>query len=101
MNIEASLANIQNVPEEYALIAKQPFTWGSEAKFVKLTDDYRVPQSELDVGFEHLLGKEDISNLLSFLKVKKMSLKAKAEFIIHYAIYDAYPIWIEDIADDL
>jgi hypothetical protein len=101
MNIETILADRQAMPEEHALIAKRPFSWGSEAKLVKLTTEYRVPQSELDMGFEYLLGKEDICNLLDFLKVKKMSHRAKTEFIIHYAIYDAYPGWIEDIPDAL
>ena len=97
MDIETAIANIDQAGNEYVLVGKRPFSWGSPAKLIQPTQDYRVPQSVIDEGYEYLLGKEDIVMLLGYLKIKKISSKSTAEFIVHYAMCDAYPSWIEDI----
>jgi hypothetical protein len=52
-----------------------------------------------EAGFDYLLGREDIERLLAFLRGKNMSSRAAAEFVIHYAINDCAPSWIDDIPD--
>jgi hypothetical protein len=99
MNVEEALAKVAQMPEGSVLVAKPPLTWGAEAMVVELTDDYRVPQSVKDAGYEYLLGREDIENLLGFLKKKKVSSRTVAEFVIHYAVTDSAPAWINDIPD--
>jgi hypothetical protein len=99
MNVEEALAGVARMPEGSVLVAKPPLTWGAEAMFVQLTDDYRVPQSVKDAGYEYLLGRDDIENLLAFLKKKKAGGRTVAEFIIHYAVADSPPAWINDIPD--
>ncbi|NJS37563.1 MAG: hypothetical protein HC765_16040 [Brachymonas sp.] len=99
MNIEMIIASMSHQIADGVLIAKSPFTWGSEAKIVELTEDFKVPQKYLDEGYEYLLGQDDIVKLLEFLKTKKISNKAKAEFVVHYAVNDAFPSWIEDISN--
>ncbi|WP_431045628.1 hypothetical protein [Roseateles sp. L2-2] len=96
-NVEDMLKKVSEMPEGSVLVAKPPLTWGAEAMFVELTDDYRVPQSVKDSGYEYLLGRDDIENLLAFLKKKRVSSRTVAEFIIHYAVTDSTPAWIEDI----
>lgn len=98
MNIEEAVQKaMQQMLENEVLAAKPPFTWGAEAKFVKLMDDYRVPQDVLDAGYQYLLGRDDLLSLLLFLKGKAVSHKTVAEFIIHYALNDGPPTWIDDI----
>lgn len=99
MNVEEAIARVVQMQEGSVLVAKQPLTWGSEAMFTELTEDYRVPQPVLEAGYVYLLGRDDIENLLIFLKKKKVSSKTVAEFVIHYAVADSTPSWINDIPD--
>ena len=99
MNIESAVAQVARMSEDGVLVAKPPFTWASEALFVDLTDDYHVPQPVKDAGFEYLLGRSDIEMLVDFLRAKKISSRAAAEFVIHYAITDSTPAWIDDVPD--
>ena len=87
------------MPVDSVLVARPPLTWGAEAMFVQLTDDYRVPEAVKEAGYQYLLSREDIGNLLRFLKTKKVTSRTAAEFIIHYAITDSSPSWINDVPD--
>jgi hypothetical protein len=99
MNVEEALTKVAQMPEGSVLVAKPPLTWGAEAMFVGLTDDYRVPQAVKDAGYQYLLDREDIEQLLAFLTKKRVSSRTAAEFVIHYAVTDSAPAWINDIAD--
>lgn len=97
MNIEEAVLKVAEMSDSSVIVAKPPLTWGSEAIFVELTDDYRVPQPIKDAGYEYLLGREEIENLLAFLKKKKVGSRTTAEFVIHYSMTDSAPAWIDDI----
>jgi hypothetical protein len=97
MNVEEAIAKVGQLREGSVLVAKPPLTCGAEAMFVALTDDYGVPQPVKDAGYEYLLGRDDIEDLLAFLKKKKVGSRTVAEFVIHYAVYDCTPAWINDI----
>ena len=99
MNIEEAMTLILQAPEEAIIVAKPPFTWGSEAKFAELQDDMHFPGWVKNEGYEYLLGREDVMHLLDDLKTKKVSSKTIAEFVIHYAVIDCTPEWINDIPD--
>jgi hypothetical protein len=99
VNVEEAVAAVAQMPAESVLVAKPPLTWGAEAMFVQLTDDFCLPQWVKDAGYEYLLGGDDINNLLEFLKKKSVSNRTVAEFIIHYAVTDSAPSWINDIPD--
>jgi hypothetical protein len=99
MNVEEALSAVHQVSSESVLVAIPPITWGADAKFVLLTSDYRVPQEHLDAGYQYLLGIEDIEMLLEAASEKKMSSRTLAEFVIHYATFDSYPSWFNDIPD--
>ena len=82
------------------LVAKHPpFTWGSEALIVQVQDDGSIPAIAVKDGFEYLLECDEIVPLLSYLNTKRLGTKGRAEFIIHYAMYDAGPAWANDIPD--
>lgn len=99
MNVEEAMNQVSQAPGGSVLVVKLPLTWGADAMFVELTDDYRVPDSVKDAGYEYLLGRDDIENLLTFLKKKKVSSRTVAEFVIHYAMTDSAPAWINDVPD--
>lgn len=97
MDITEAVAMAGEVGPDLTLVAKPPFSWGAEAAFVKLTDEGRVPADPLDGGFQYLLSIDDMSDLLAHLGTKRISPRAAAEFVVHYAVYDCAPAWIEDI----
>jgi len=99
MNIEEAISQFSKMPEDSVLVARAPLTWGAEALFTKLDDDYRVPQQLKDAGYEYLLGRDDIANLTELLKKKKVSKRTVAEFVIYFSINDSVPAWIDDIPD--
>lgn len=99
MNIEEALGELPRMNERSALVAQSPYTWGSPALIVELTDEYQVPHDVVEAGYEYLLGKEDLERLLRFLSGKRASRRTAAEFVIHFAILDSYPSWIDDIPD--
>ena len=99
MNILEAIAGAQQTKPESVLVARPPLTWGAEAMYVALTDDYRLPKHIQDAGFQYLLGVEEILSMLEFLQQKKISDRSVAEFIIHYAINDSPPAWIDDVPD--
>lgn len=91
MNIEEALEKIEGMSDRDALVAKPPLSWGAEAMIIQLTDSYSVPQSVKDAGFEYLLEREELEDLLRSIGKKKVSTRTRAEFIIYYAIMDSYP----------
>ena len=99
MYIEEALIKVSQAPEGSVLVAKPPFSWGSEAMFVQLDDDYEIPDSILKLGYECLLDLDDIEGLLLDIKGKKISSRAIAEYVIHYAAMDCAPEWLNDIPD--
>lgn len=99
MNIVEAVSRIESLSIREALVARPPLVWGAEARFVTLTDDYRVPESIEADGFRYLLGQEDLVRLLSHCRRKRMSREAIAEFLIHFALNDCAPAWFSDLPD--
>ena len=99
VTVEEAISMATKAPTEGALVAKPPLSWGADAMFVDLTQECRVPKPILDAGYQYLLGREDLLELLEFLNGKKLSSRAKAEFVIHYSLTDCTPAWIQDVPD--
>jgi hypothetical protein len=98
MNIEQALHELGKQPIENVLVARfPPFTPSSEATFVSFTAEVVIPEEVSAQGYEYLLEVEEIQFLLQGISKKKMSRSAIAEYVIHYAVYDAYPSWISDV----
>ncbi|MDB5935205.1 MAG: hypothetical protein JWQ01_2549 [Massilia sp.] len=100
MNIEDAVLRAAEMSDNAALVARPPLTWGAEAIFADLDDDYGVPKYLREAGYVYLLGKEDLLQLISFTGDKRLSSKSVAEFVIHYALTDAYPSWFDDISSN-
>jgi hypothetical protein len=98
LNIEQAIIEVAKQPQESVLIAKgKPFHPLSEARFTKLETDGGIPAEVSSQGFEYLLEAEEIQLILKDISEKKISPSTMAEYVIHYATYDAYPSWISDI----
>lgn len=99
MTVEEAISRVLEMPDRSAIVAKPPLAWGSEAKIIELTDSYLIPEEGTDAGYEYIAGREDLVYLLKLLRKKKVSARTKAEFVIHYALTDSTPAWIDDIPE--
>ncbi len=97
MNLLEAIQALARYPERSVVVAKRPFAWGSPARIVELDGDAKVPSTERDAGYEYVLEREEVLRLSAFASTKRMSDRAKAEFIAHYAQLDAFPAWFDDI----
>lgn len=91
------VAALSNVKLDGVLLAKEPLAWGSEAVVARLTDELRVPDDLTAEGYTYLLGMEDVANVLPSIRQKKVSDRTVAEFVIHYALLDTTPAWLDDL----
>ncbi len=99
MNIEEAINIAEQISDEMVLVVKPPLTWGSEALYVPLSDDFSIPKSVSDAGFEVVLDHEDLMTQLEYIRSKKASTRTIAEFVIHYAVNDSWPEWFNDLPD--
>lgn len=99
MNVEEAIELIVNLDEDVMLMARPPLTWGSEAILVQIDEDFSKVIAARNEGYVSLLDREDIKRIEEISRGKRISGKAKAEFVIHYAVNDAYPAWYEDLPD--
>lgn len=98
MNIEQMVSNVAEQPIEKVLVAKSPpFTPSSEAAFASFTAEGTIPEEITAQGYVYVLEVEEIQFLLQGISKKRMSRSAIAEYVIHYAVYDAYPSWIDAV----
>ena len=80
------------------LFAKPPLSWGAEALVAQLNDDYSVPSELAAQGFVCLLDHEDVSMVLGSSTASTLPPRVQAELVVHYAVYDAFPEWLELLA---
>ncbi|MGX4641464.1 hypothetical protein [Massilia sp. SYSU DXS3249] len=99
MNLQEAIAKARGVSDDMVLVAKPPFTWGSDARYIVLTDDFCMPSQVADEGFEVVLDHEDLLTQLDYLAEKKVSEKTAAEFVAHYAVHDDWPAWFRDLKE--
>ena len=99
MQLIDAVFSLDQMGEGYAICAKEPFVWGSEATIVQLDEEGGVPEQAISDGFTFFLDREDVANLLGMVSRKSASDRTKIEFLCHFAVADAYPSWIEEIPD--
>jgi hypothetical protein len=101
MNLMELLDSGKFVDNEGAVALKTglPFSWSTEAVIVNLDDSFEIPIVYKEQKFEGFLECCQIQSIWEALKSKAMSSRAKAELIVHFAAYDSYPAWLQDIPE--
>jgi hypothetical protein len=99
VNLEDAIFLVGQMPEGLTVCAKEPFFRGQEAVVTTLTSELAVPDEILAAGFKYFLEGSGIEELLEMIESKAATRGTKAEFVIHYATFDAYPDWFYDLPD--
>ena len=97
MKLEDAIFLVGQLPEGSTVCAKEPFVRGAEATITALTPEHAVPPAVLQAGFAYFLEGSGIRELLEMISSKAASRATVAEFVIHYATFDAYPSWFNDL----
>jgi hypothetical protein len=97
VKLEDAIFVVIQMPEHSAVCAKEPFFRGAEAVVTTLTAEYAVPPEVLEAGYKYFLEGSEVEELLAMLESKAASRGTAAEFVIHYATFDAYPNWYYDL----
>jgi hypothetical protein len=71
----------------------------SEAIIVEMDEEFEIAVEHKTAGFIGLLDFEDIAHLWMGFVEKKMTARQQAEFLIHYAKFDAQPAWFPQLPD--
>ena len=98
MKLLDAVFQVAQMQDGSCICCKRPFHQSSEAVIVQLTPDFAVPAETKAQGFEYFLEKEGVLELLELADGKLHSREAKVELVAHYADFDAYPAWFNDLA---
>ena len=93
MNLAEIVSGLESIDESLCIVAKRPWAGESEAKLVRLTEDFRIPEEVLSAGYEYFLevsiARDDVlSGPVALSKEQQLAA------VIYYAEYDAYPEWL-------
>jgi hypothetical protein len=99
MPLEQAINGGRAIKGGFAIVAKEPFYRGSDAKYVKVNEDFSIPKESLLGGYVYFLGDYDLSAFLKDCELKVMSKETEAEYVIYNAIHDAPPYWFYDLMD--
>ena len=97
MRLVDIVGQLGSVDRELCIVAKQPWTRESDAELLQLTDEGRVPEQARADGYEYFL--EVYVALEDALPERAIKLSPEQTFdaVLHYAIHDASPAWLNDL----
>jgi hypothetical protein len=85
--------------DDMCIVAKRPWEPYSEARLVRLTEDFKIPGEDLDQGYEYFLevsvALDAVLDGLDDILTKEQRFSA----VLYYAENDAYPDWLCAIRD--
>lgn len=87
------------MPEDSVICAREPFHRSSEAVIVQFGEDFLIPPEVMHEGYVYFLEADGVTELLEMISHKRSSRETKAEFVCHYASWDAYPAFYNDLDD--
>jgi hypothetical protein len=84
---------VGQMPEHSVIYTREPFHLSNEAKIVQFGKDDTVARNDKKERYVYFLEAEIVTELLEMIASKRSSRETKAEFVCHYATWDAYPGW--------
>jgi len=99
MHLREIVDRISRESDALCIVAKQPWDPESEARLVRLTEGFKVPDELLQQGFEYFLEVSvALDEVLSGLE-GTLSPEQRFEAVLFYAENDAYPDWLCALRD--
>ena len=93
MKLADIVAGMETSDDSLCIVAKRPWTGRSEAKLVRLTEDFRIPQEARSAGYEYFL-EVSIARDEVLSGPVVLSDEQRVAAVIYYAENDAFPEWL-------
>ncbi len=93
MKLSDIVAGLETVDDSLCIVAKRPWTGDSEAKLVRFTEDFRIPEESLSARYEYFL---EVSTARDEVLSGPVALSDEQRIaaVIYYAENDAFPEWL-------
>ena len=94
MTLKDVVAQLETLDEDAILVARRPWSAGSEVRLVEPDEEGGVPEDVVAEGFDYFLEVEVAREVLEPLVGREdVPLEKKLEGLIYYATHDAFPDW--------
>jgi hypothetical protein len=90
---------VRQMPENSVIYTREPFHLSNEAKIAHFGENDTVVRRDKEEGFVYFAEAELVTELLEMTASKRSFRVTKAEFVCHYATWDAYPAWASNLED--
>lgn len=93
MKLADIVTGLDTADDTLCIVAKRPWMGDSEARLVRFTDDFRVPEEVRSAGYEYFL---EVSVARDEVLSGPVALNddQKVAAVIYYAENDAFPGWL-------
>ena len=93
MKLADIVTGLETADDSLCIVATRPWTGDSEAKLVRFTDDFRVPEEARSAGYEYFL-EVSVARDEVLSGPVALSDDQKIAAVIYYAENDACPEWL-------
>jgi hypothetical protein len=97
MILEDVISQLHELPEATFICARRPWNYASDVVLIPFPDDLRIPDVVKAEGYEYFLEVSTAKEILEGFIERKPTLRQTTDFVVHYAEYDAFPQWAEQI----
>lgn len=94
ITLHEALSVISGMPDDYAVFARQPFLPDSVAQMGPLDAELSTPVDVKRAGFKYVMGAISAQEALEVFGSYAPSKDEVGRFLLHYAVYDAFPDWV-------
>jgi len=100
MQLREIIDDLESVDDSQCIVAKRPWKPDSEARLVRLTDDYRIPSETTEQGYEYFLEVSVALNEVLDGLNSALSSDQRVSAVLYYAENDAFPEWLSTFRDE-
>lgn len=96
MKLADIVSGLGTTEDSLCIVAKRPWMGDSEARLVRFTEDFRVPEEVRSAGYEYFL---EVSVARDEVLSGPVALNddQKVAAVIYYAENDAFPKWLNEL----
>ena len=101
MKLFEALDLIESLDGQDVIFAVEPWTFQSEATIGRLDNEYRVPKKITDLGYSYFMDVFVALEVLQGFDHSTLDVQQRREVLLHYAKFDAFPEWANELNRDL
>jgi len=100
MNLQKVVSDIDLLPESTYICVREPWEKSSETILVPYTENFDIPNEVKTQGFKYFLEVDTLREILEPFLVVNPTSDQIFEFVLYYAMYDAFPDWSFELFEE-